>query len=117
MDTPADKQKERQTVQQTDRPTDRQTNRQTENENKVNPRFKLFQQASFVSVDDPLQIIIPLSQSCDAQLVQCLEPRGILFVHLNGASNLPSKGGMRKMFGQADPDGYAKVNFGAAESM
>ncbi len=62
------------------------------------------------------QIIIPLSQSCDAMAVKCLEPRGILFVHLKGASNLPSKGGMRKMFGQADPDGYAKVCFGAAES-
>lgn len=65
----------------------------------------------------PNKIIIPLSQSCDAMAVNCLEPRGILFVHLNGASNLPSKGGMRKMFGQADPDGYAKVHFGAAESV
>jgi len=65
----------------------------------------------------PNKIIIPLSQSCDAMAVKCLEPRGILFVHLKGASNLPSKGGMRKMFGQADPDGYAKVCFGAAESV
>lgn len=65
----------------------------------------------------PNKVIIPLSQSCDAMAVKCLEPRGILFVHLNGASNLPSKGGMRKLIGQSDPDGYAKVSFGASESV
>eukprot|EP00092_Neocalanus_flemingeri_P066999 GFUD01081709.1.p1 GENE.GFUD01081709.1~~GFUD01081709.1.p1 ORF type:complete len:329 (-),score=108.14 GFUD01081709.1:91-1077(-) len=64
----------------------------------------------------PHRASLSLSDHSDAQLVHTLPVAGVLGVRL-GVEDLPSKGGVRKLFKQGDPDVYCKVRLGGIEKV
>jgi len=60
----------------------------------------------------PNRASLALTDRSDALLIHTLPITGLLRVKLS-VEDLPSKGGLRKVFKQGDPDVYCKIKFGA----
>jgi len=64
----------------------------------------------------PNRASLALSDHSDALLVHTLPVTGLLGVRIN-VEDLPSKGGLRKVFKQGDPDVFCKIRLGGMEKM
>merc|ERR1712168_1590448 len=64
----------------------------------------------------PNKIYVPTSSGEDPMIIRCLDPTGVVAVRVNSCSGLPTKDGIRSLFGQDKPDTYIVVKSGADKS-